>query len=299
MDRTSLAIFANFFIDNEERLQRMKDSFHSFKGSNPNQWVINIRGQLKHQAGDFLKNEIGNKLQLFYLESRRSWFCDSRIIVKNIISNYVLFWIEDHILVAKTNFFNNCIAEMNKFKADQLWYSWFTSDKKVFSTIKPYKVGNYIKLYKLNLKASLKIQRNYFNNFYNVTCVSIMKKKFFMKIIFSNKPYFKRWARNLPFDFEKQAKDKVATVIWHAMPKKELFASIDDDHFTPEDSLISRGLYPNRASREFMKKIEHGHSTLARVKLRKLTPAIIRPFILELFRFGKRIVYTINFFWNK
>ena len=40
----SLAIFANFFIDNEERLQRMKDSFKSFESIKPQEWIINIRG---------------------------------------------------------------------------------------------------------------------------------------------------------------------------------------------------------------------------------------------------------------
>ena len=67
MKQPTLAIFANFFIDNQERLQRMKDSFYSFKEANLNQWVINIRGSLKSQAGEFLKKEIGEKLQLFYL----------------------------------------------------------------------------------------------------------------------------------------------------------------------------------------------------------------------------------------
>ena len=47
----SLAIFANFFIDNEERLQRMKDSFKSFKSIKPQEWIINIRGKYKIDAG--------------------------------------------------------------------------------------------------------------------------------------------------------------------------------------------------------------------------------------------------------
>ena len=59
MTQPTLAIFANFLIDNEERFQRMKDSFNSFKDAKPNQWVVNIRGSYKDEAGDFLKKELG------------------------------------------------------------------------------------------------------------------------------------------------------------------------------------------------------------------------------------------------
>ena len=66
MKKVSLAIFfANFFINNEERLQRMK-VFYSFKDINSNEWIINIRGKFKHKAGEFLKNELGNNLRLLF-----------------------------------------------------------------------------------------------------------------------------------------------------------------------------------------------------------------------------------------
>ena len=96
---SSLTIFANFFINNEERLQRMKDSFKSFENINPSEWVINIRGEYKFEAGDFLENEIGDKLFLSYYNSGYGWFYDSRKIYKNITSQFVMYWIEDHILL--------------------------------------------------------------------------------------------------------------------------------------------------------------------------------------------------------
>ena len=126
MDKISLAVFSNFFIDNEERYQRMKDSFYSFKDFNPNEWVINIRGKLKNEAGQFLKKEIGDKLNLFYLKNIRGWAHDSRILVKNIKSDFIFFWIEDHILISSIEDFKNCVREMKKFQADQLLYSFLT-----------------------------------------------------------------------------------------------------------------------------------------------------------------------------
>jgi len=81
-NQVSLAIFANFFIDNEERFLRMKDSFKSFKEIQPNEWIINIRGKYKFQAGQFLQTELGNKLNLSHLNSGFGWFYDSKKILE-------------------------------------------------------------------------------------------------------------------------------------------------------------------------------------------------------------------------
>ena len=91
MNEALLTVFANFHIDNLERLQRMKDSFNSFVKVNPNQYVINIRGKYKYKAGKFLKKKLNKKLQLTYLNSRKGWFNDSRYIAKKITSRYVFF----------------------------------------------------------------------------------------------------------------------------------------------------------------------------------------------------------------
>ena len=298
MKEPTLGIFANFFIDNEERLQRMKDSFHSFKKTNPNLWVINIRGRFNHQAGHFLKKELGEALHLFYLQSRQGWFCDSKAILNKIATDYILFWIEDHILIAKHDYLKNCIVEMKNFNVDQLWYSWFCHSTKQMSVIDSYKTGNYITAYKLDSEACIKIRNNItHDDFYTISCVSIMRKDFFTKVLLSKKPYFKRWSRHLPFDFEKKSKDKILPVICHALPNKELFVSIDDDQGVSGYSLISRGLYSNRVSKESLKKMEFGYSILVKKKLKKKLPKIIFKPLIWLYRYVKRIFYTIDYHW--
>ena len=295
IEKPTLAIFANFFIDNEERLQRMKDSFYSFKDIKPNQWVINIRGMLKDNAGNFLKQELGEKLNLFNLQSRQGWLNDSRVISSNIKSNYIFFWVEDHILIAPITNLKNCILEMSKFKVDQLQYSFLKKDaKERFRIVEPYKLGNYIKVQKLDSEACLKIRRQN-GEFYAVSMLNIMSEDFFKKVLFSPKPYLKRWPLDIPFDFEKLSKDKIAKVIVRAIPNQELFAAIDDEYGDPGYSLISRGLYPNRISRDYLKEIEFGYSDQKNKKLKDKVPKIIRPFCLSVFRFVRSIYYTLNY----
>ena len=63
-------------------------------------------------------------------------------------------------------------------------------------------------------------------------------------------------AKYLPFDFEKQSKDCFLPTMLTALPTKELFAAIDDNH--NPISLISRCKYPNRVSREEFNHLSMG-----------------------------------------
>ena len=291
----SLTIFSNFFIDNEERLQRMKDSFYSFRDIKPKEWVINIRGSLKYDAGNFLKSELNENLNLSYLEGKRGWMQDSIKISRQISSDYVFFWIEDHIMIASPDELKKCIFEMKEFNIDQLWYSFLIDDvKKNFSLVKPHKVGKHITVVKLDFQNCSKITKKV-GKFYTTSCVSIMNKNFFLKILSSNKPFLKRFHRKLPFDFEKLSSDKVAPVILHSLPNSELFVAIDDDFFQPGYSLISRGLYLNRISRNNMKILEFGYLEKIKEQIRKLIPIKLRQLILWPFKFFMRLFYTLNF----
>ena len=63
-------VFANFCIDSEERFLRLKDSFFSFKDSNIQEWLINIRGSYKEKVKEFLVNNLNENLKVFFF---RNW----------------------------------------------------------------------------------------------------------------------------------------------------------------------------------------------------------------------------------
>jgi len=295
----NLCIFANFFIDNIDRLQRMKDSFYSFRNTNPDQWVINIRGRLKSQAGQFLKKELGDKIKIFNLQSRQGWFYDTKIIISHISTNYVFIWVEDHILTNNVANLKNSILEMEKFKVDQLWYSFLTNEiKDRFAILPLYKKGNYITVTKIDENACYKIRNKLKRDIYTISMVSIMRRDYFTKVIYSNKPYLKRWPRYLPYDFEKRSTDRLFSVIWHALPNKELFASIDDDRGQDGYSLISRGIYKSSISREKLKEMEFSSSKLKN-NIKSFIPKILIIPISKATMYLRRLIYTINIFYNK
>ena len=302
-----LTVFANFNIDNLERLQRMKDSFNSFNKVKPDQYIINIRGKFKHKAGKFLKQKVGKKLELTYLNSRRGWFHDSRIISKKIISKFVFFWIEDHLLISSPDTLKKCIKEMDLYKVDQLQYSLLHDEmRKTWSIPPSHKEGKYIKIINLNSNNCNKIKNKLKKDFYPISTLHIFEKNFFFKVLFSNKPYLKRWPRHLPFDFEKKSVDKISSNISLAIPHKELFVVIDDDHENPGYSLISRKKYPNRISRnnlmdlEFNKIKKSSSSSINRIIKNFINKnQLLNNILIKFIYLIKRIFYTLNLYGNK
>ena len=89
--KKQFSVFANFFIDSEERFIRLQDSFFSFKDSNIYDWNINIRGKYKHKVKIFLKKNIKKNLFIFFKESKKGWVSDTESIIKNIKKKLFFF----------------------------------------------------------------------------------------------------------------------------------------------------------------------------------------------------------------
>ncbi len=274
---------------------RMKDSFHSFRAVHPDEWRINIRGRLKHVACDFLSSELGNCASFHFLNSQKGWLHDSYSFMQDVKSDYVLFWIEDHLCLVQPDVLGRVLKEMHSFSVDQLRYTFFLSGPHVFRHLSVVDEGVDISVYKIDEASASKARRFLGRDFYVVSAASLFQREFFLKVLRCSRPYLKRWPKHLPFDFEKKSKDQVATEIRWAMPKIELFAAIDDDHGIPGYSLISRGIYPNRLSRTEMKELEYRPAN----SLGRLIPlpSTVRLCLVSAYSLFNRLRYTFaNFF---
>lgn len=243
----SLTIFANFLIDTEERFLRLQDSFNSFSNIHAQKWVINVRGQYRDNVKAFLEHYLGLRVKVFQLDSPEGWFHDSRIMAEYINTEYVFFWIEDHInLVADLTQYDEILLEMHSRAVEVLPYSflWFT---RRYNNVPKDELEN---IYYLNLdKKAFNLVLKNDPNAYILGCLSFFEVNLFKRILFcDDKKQVIKWPKETPFNFEKSSHDIHWLPIKIGLPKYELFASIDDDSIEPGSSLISRGLYPNRVS---------------------------------------------------
>lgn len=129
--KSNLTIFANFYIDNEERLLRMKDSLQSMKVIAVDRYVVNVRGRFADQAVDYLKSNI-ETLFVFSIESSAGWFYDTSKLLHLIKTPYVLIWIEDQICMMP-DCINRIVNEMAECDADILTH--FLAKRQISSEI--------------------------------------------------------------------------------------------------------------------------------------------------------------------
>lgn len=295
-EQRNLAVLANFRIDNEERLQRMKDSFKSFFEYNPIQWVINIRGKLKEEASHYLKSNLKENLELFYLESKKGWNFDTRKLIKYINGNLVMIWVEDHILVNTLTKFDDVLKEMYFRKIDCLHYSFLTdSTINFYNNLEKEYIGKNLNSWRFDKDLNIFCYRNNLSHKYSIPLMSIMRLDFLEKVLSCPRPYLKRFPVSFPFDFEKRISDQVTPSYSIAFPNDELFASIDDDHWNENYSLISRGLYPMRLNRENIRKSEYNSAYFIRF-LKKITPNNLLIISQKIYQLILRLIYTFNFF---
>jgi len=248
-----LTVFANFRIDSQERLLRLMKSFESFQSAGINKWVINIRGEYKTLAGDFLTQKLSDNLDLFYMESSDGWFEDSKKMLPHIQSNYVLVWVEDHICMCDPDHLLVLVEEMNIHNAEYMDYTWFGDGRYLdeFADISKIDAENsYIVDYNAenhairNNHAITKLNQP--NGMGIISLASIVSRDLFVKLITIRDPFWRRNSKYSPHDYEKNSKHASWLPLKMALPKTELFACIDDDNRHPGSSLIKRGLYPGR-----------------------------------------------------
>ncbi len=241
---STLTIFANFYINDEERFLRMKDSFRSFKDIDAKQWLVNVRGKYKFDTLFFLHEQLGYKLVPSTLESKRGWFYDTQQLLPHITTDFVFFWLEDHLNLIPVNEYREILDEMKESRSEYMCHSFWHKGQ-AFKTyeVLPKKEMKHISTFTLDRPAYAKIRHH---RDYLISMVGIFSANLFKKIILRGEYFMRQWPRKTPLNFEKRFYDTQWLPIKYALTKRELFASIDDDHSEPGYSLQSRGLYPIR-----------------------------------------------------
>jgi hypothetical protein len=274
----------------------MKDSFLSFEQASIDRWIINARGPLADKALDFLRNNLGKRLVDSKIETGRGWFHDTRLMLKLIESDYVLYWIEDQMCLCGPDRLSEVIGEMKTLDIEYMGYSWFGlgAFESEFSRLNR-KSLDYTSVFeydkqahKIRIEDSLKIIGI---KSAIISLAGIFSKTCFSKLVQDRRFYFRRWPKNTPFDFERMGGDIEVLPLKYGVPKVELFCAIDDDNHTPGSSLISRGLYPERRTREDLLELrESSYKKVSLLWLRK----ILRRYALmqKIYRFMIRLFYN-------
>ena len=246
----SITVFGNFLIDTDERFLRLKDSFYSLKETNPSEWVVNVRGKYREEVIDFLAEEGVSPTKLFLLESSAGWFYDTNAILPNITSKFVFLWLEDHICMRPAEY-GYAINDMETTGCEIMTYSFWENGRhrERYKNVELIS-SNTIDYFDHTTQQNKKVQSAAYGESYIISLVSVVTRDLLKKILQNPDDDNLRWSPMTPFGFEKLPYNEAWLPIRRAVPRVELFASIDDDLHSVGSSLIARGLYPKRIERQ-------------------------------------------------
>jgi hypothetical protein len=293
----SLVVFSNFRVNDEERFIRLKDSFQSFKNICASKWIINVRGLYSNQVKKYLEENLQNSVKIYQIESGKGWFSDTRTILNELDSDYLLYWTEDQISVVSPDIYEQILKELSLTDSEYLFISWFIHDQftGVYETVNKTRLDN-ISVFTLT-KETAKVLKRSHPRHYIISAQGIFKTNFFKKIVNSNHPYLRRWPKETPFDLEKKIIDFEFLPLKTAIPNFELFAPIDDDMDGYPCSLQTRGLYPKREVRVSVMKDYSNNSYVKIIKKctnKKVRNLVYRFVVIPYYNFikiCKRISY--------
>lgn len=293
------SVVSNMRINNKIRLQRFKDSFASFCDADIPQWTINIRGKMKHEAGDFLNNALakkdGSNLSLTFFESENGWFYDTRQMLdqKPIDTKYIFYWIEDHICIIKSYILNCLVNEMACMNVDTLLYSFYLNgDMSRRYAMIPREYGKNIDVVNYDLKAFKIMKIRLDGKFlpYTISLPSFFSKDIFMRLLMTDTSMPAGW-KNTPFAIEKLAGDPNWMPQRVGLSKFEIFCPIDDNQTTPGSCLIARNLYPcDIPNRKTMMDMDGGE-TSDYITAPAYSPPPSRPLLIDYFLYIYRYIY--------
>jgi len=132
-----LTILANIRINEPERLQHLKDSVHSFDSVSDN-WLVNITGDLRKEAIDFLRQTLGDRATFFDLSQKQDgWLNNAIAMLKFAKYDLILPWNEDHMNVAPQDMYKKIAQDLADSNANYMLTSWwlFGKDRAFFDNL--------------------------------------------------------------------------------------------------------------------------------------------------------------------
>jgi hypothetical protein len=165
---------------------------------------------------------------------------------------YFVLLQEDHLPTVSLDVFRRVLDDCAKHPVDFMPLSFFSQNQPLVNSLNRTKTSNYrsqnISFWDLdknilkNINSDLRI--------YPINLIGYFSKDLLIKILCTERPFFKGYSIDSPFDFEQRYDQSWYLPIKWASPGFELLACIDDDHGIPGYSLSSRGIKEEARERQ-------------------------------------------------
>ena len=291
--KATITVYGNLLINSPEKLDILKDTLPQWVGYWDSDVVLRIRGSLTDETIQFCSS-ISPRVKSLkgsdFLQWRKQTFFD----ISNLDSDFVMLYLEDHMLSSSPPDSLQLISELATQKIEVFQYSWNQQYLKITEQLLKCDstIGEVIlstKIDKTSLKEIMRVESRYI---ISLTC--IFQRDFLLKLLDSPRPYLRKFDPRSPFDVEQRPNNSWYLPLTFGLPKSELGICVDDDNTVPGSSAMSRGLYkgirPNRG--------EHHHSKGSTINIAwELKDFIFGKSVIRFIPIRIKLIVTHIIFW--
>lgn len=237
----------NVRINSRVRMDRLLSNINQVSSLDAFPISLRVRGALADNVAQALNVK---KVLLYSSQNNSSWKINLLEQVLQSSSEYFVLMQEDHSLVCDGKFLIDSLVDFKKLNLDFMPLSFLPQYDPLVQLMRVNGLtltesGN-VKYIHIDRKVAKKLKKN---DNYLINLVGIFRRDLLIKVLLSRRPFIKYFAADTPFDMEQRPSQKWFLPINWALPAREIFGCIDDDHGVEGYSLISRGLHVNDADR--------------------------------------------------
>lgn len=230
----------------------MLDSVGSlFESKMINSWSVRVRGDFTLTKSELFSDLSRLNEQQIIVRTRdtfRDWKTNTLEQVLDFRQSHYILCQEDHILYCDSSKLDDLICQTIDLNLDIInlsaFYTYMEMRKTLSTRFLDFQETNLLVHGMLSKKRLLDLNIALQSPRYPISLLSLVSRKLLIKLLTSDRPYFRRYHFNTPFDFEQSPKQTWYLPVRIGLPNFEVFACIDDDIKIKGTSLQSRGVYP-------------------------------------------------------
>ena len=191
------ALFINLKIDQQEKFDLFKVTLSDIQILF-DETHIKIRGAFANDSVIFAKELFSGRANFYQELTEKDWVFASSMMIKNVKSRSIFFYLEDHRLITSPKNLNLVLKKFDKHKLDYLCYSFFRASCLEVNNLLPLnpkfrKEFSEILLDKKNIELIKKISPNY----YTFSAASVCSTDYFKKILHDENKKIKIYLKKL------------------------------------------------------------------------------------------------------
>ncbi len=191
------SLFINIRIDKKEKFDLFKVTLPDIENLF-NECHIKIRGELANDCIIFAKELFTDRAKFYQEIEESDWVAASLIMIKNVKSRSIFFYLEDHKLIKSADNLKLVLNEFDESKLDCLCYSFFRASRLDVKNLLPLnpKKKNQFSEFLLN-KENIKLIRKISPLYCIFSVASIFSTEYFTKILHEENKKYKIYFKKL------------------------------------------------------------------------------------------------------